>query len=152
MLFEELLEEIAGFAAMGFLVGDDDELLRKRRGSSLSWIATAWDAEELSRPISKPKKASNSTARIRAVAGAPGAFAATAKGDLDDAFRKLGSISYASTGAKTRGAAETNGVLSQTRLASMPRLPPMALPTIWKMRSRGGAVAVEVEVVVRKAC
>jgi hypothetical protein len=115
MLFEELLDEIAGFAAKGFLVGDDDELLRKRRGSSLSWIATAWDAEELSRPISKPKKASNSTVRNRAVGGAPSAVSATAKGDLDDAFRKLGSISYASTGARARGADETNGVPSGAR-------------------------------------
>jgi hypothetical protein len=115
MLFEELLEEVAGLAAKGFLVGDDDELLRKRRGSNLSWIATARDAEDASRPISKPEKTSNSTARIRAVAGAPGAFAATAKGDLEDAFRKLGLISYASTGAKTRGGDEASGVSGGTR-------------------------------------
>ncbi len=115
MVIEELLEEIVGFAAKGFLVGSDDELLRKRRGSNLSWIATARDAEDASRPISKPRKASNSVVRNRAVAGEPGAFAGPAKGDLEDAFRKLGSISYASTGAKTRGAAETNGVLSGAR-------------------------------------
>jgi Relaxase/Mobilisation nuclease domain len=115
MLFEELLDEISGFAAKGFLVGDDDELLRKRRGSSLSWIATARDAEELSRPISKPKRASNSTVRNRAVGGAPSAVSATAKGDLDDAFRKLGSISYASTGAKTRGGDEASGAYGGAR-------------------------------------
>jgi Relaxase/Mobilisation nuclease domain len=106
MLFEELLEEIAGFAAKGFLVEDDDELLRKRHGSNLSWIAAARDA---ARPISKPGKASNSTVINRTVGSARSAVAAMAKGDLDDAFRKLGSISYASTGAKTRSSDEASG-------------------------------------------
>jgi Relaxase/Mobilisation nuclease domain len=115
MLFEELLEEIAGFAAKGFLVEDDDELLRKRHGSNLSWIATARDAEELLRPLSKPGKASNSTVRNRVAERVVGAIAASAKGDLDDAFRRLGLISYASTGAKTRGSDEASGVSGGTR-------------------------------------
>jgi Relaxase/Mobilisation nuclease domain len=115
MLFEELLEEIAGFAAKGFLVGNDDELLRKRRGSNLSWIATARDAEEFSGPSSKSRRASNSMVQNREVGGAAIPVAVLAKGDLDDAFRKLGSISYAGTGAKTRVADEVSGLSGGAR-------------------------------------
>ncbi len=119
MLFEELLEEIAGFAAKGFLVGDDDELLRKRRGSNLSWIATARNAEERAGPSSKAGKMPNSTARNRAVGGAASPISVTAKNDLDDAFRKLGSISYASTGAKVRSLGGTGEVSGDGRTQVM---------------------------------
>jgi Relaxase/Mobilisation nuclease domain len=115
MPFEELLEEISEFAAKGFLVGDDDELLLRRRGSGLSWIATARDAEEASQPGSEARNASNSTGRNRPASGAPAIKAAIAEGDLDDAFRKLGSISYANTGAKTRGLDEASGASGGAR-------------------------------------
>jgi hypothetical protein len=110
-VLDDLLEEIEGLSAKGFLVDDPDELLKLRRDKSFNWIATSANVlagQTLQSSETLPSfEARTSTSRrfastaplVRSISGPDVAFG---RSGLDDAFLKLGSITYAGTGAKAR--------------------------------------------------
>jgi hypothetical protein len=109
-VLDDLLEEIEGLSAKGFLVDDPDELLKLRRDKSFNWIATSANVladQTLQGSDTVPSfEARTPTGRrlVSARSALPkvGVEAALIKNSLDDAFLKLGSITYAGTGAKAR--------------------------------------------------
>ena len=109
-MLDDLLEEIEGLSAKGFLVDDPDELLKLRRDKSFNWIATSANVlagQALASCDTLPSFETRTSMGRRLVSARSalskvGVEAALIRNSLDDAFVKLGSITYAGTGAKAR--------------------------------------------------
>jgi Relaxase/Mobilisation nuclease domain len=109
-VLDDLLEEIEGLSAKGFLVDDPDELLKLRRDKSFNWIATsanvltgqALQGRDMPPSFGVHTPTGRRLVSARSALPKVGVEAALIKNSLDDAFLKLGSITYAGTGAKAR--------------------------------------------------